>query len=133
MPIAEYLPALVDEILANFPERMTVKIEKQIDDFILDVNILQPLGIIINELLTNTMKYAFKGRKDCLITISAKISGRNVTILIQDNGKGLPESFDPDKPGGFGMQLVSILAEQIGGHIRIERGEGTKFALEFVV
>jgi PAS domain S-box-containing protein len=131
MPIAEYLPALVDEILANFPERMTVKIEKQIDDFILDVNILQPLGIIINELLTNTMKYAFKGRKDCLITISAKLSGRNISIIIQDNGKGLPESFDPDKPGGFGMQLVSILTEQIGGHIRIERGEGTKFVLEF--
>jgi PAS domain S-box-containing protein len=133
MSVNNYIPALVDEILSNFPGKLSVKIEKQIDDFILGVNILQPLGIIINELLTNTMKHAFKGRKDCLITISAKISGRNVYILIQDNGKGLPESFNPDKPEGFGMQLVSILTEQIGGHIRIERGEGTKFVLEFAV
>ncbi|PKL15727.1 MAG: hypothetical protein CVV49_19935 [Spirochaetae bacterium HGW-Spirochaetae-5] len=70
MSIADYLPALVDEILANFPERMSVTIEKQIDDFILDVKILQSLGVIINELLTNIMKYAFSGRSNCKITIS---------------------------------------------------------------
>ncbi len=131
MSVSDYLPVLIDEILANFPDKMSVKIEKQIDDFILDVKILQPLGIIINELLTNTMKYAFSGRSSCKITISANLTGRKVSIVIQDNGKGLPESFDQNKPAGFGMQLVSILTEQIGGHIRVERGEGTKFVLEF--
>ncbi len=83
--------------------------------------------------MTNTMKHAFKGRNDCLITISAKLSGGSVTIVIQDNGKGFPESFDFNKPSGFGMQLVGILSEQIGGSVRIERGEGTKFVLEFNV
>ncbi len=133
LSIKDYLPALVDEILANFPGRMSVKIEKQIDDFILGVNILQPLGIIINELLTNSMKHAFDGRSGCLITISAKISGKTAVVVIQDNGKGMPESYDSDKPAGFGMQLVGILAQQIGGSVKIERGDGTRFVIEFGV
>ncbi len=133
LSIREYLPALVDEILANFPGRMSVKIEKQIDDFMLGVNILQPLGIIINELLTNSMKHAFDGRSGCLITITAKVTGKTATVVIQDNGKGMPESYDSEKPSGFGMQLVDILTQQIEGSIRIERGEGTRFVIEFGV
>ncbi|PKL15728.1 MAG: hypothetical protein CVV49_19940 [Spirochaetae bacterium HGW-Spirochaetae-5] len=63
----------------------------------------------------------------------ANLTGNNVSIVIQDNGKGLPESFDHEKPSGFGMQLVSILTQQIGGHIRIDQGDGTRFVLEFKV
>jgi PAS domain S-box-containing protein len=131
--VLNYLPDLVSEIIDNFPNRKSVKIIKNIDDFVLDAKKLQSIGIIINELLTNIMKYAFPGRDDGLITVSASHADKQVLIVIQDNGNGIPESVSFHNSRGFGMQLVGMLTEQIGGSIRIERGTGTKFLLEFNV
>jgi len=131
--VLTYLPSLIDEIIANFQGSESVRVEKKIDDFILSVKTLQPLGIIINELLTNIMKYAFTGRDNNVINVSATLSGENVCIIISDNGKGIPESITFETTTGFGMQLVSMLARQIGGSVKIERGEGTKFIIEFCV
>ena len=127
----EYITALVDQIILNLPNYGFVRIEKQIDDFILDINILSSLGIIINELLSNIMKYAFKGRSDGLITLSSSLIGDSYYIVIQDNGIGMPESVSFENSPGFGMHMVSMLAGQIGADIWIERGRGTKFVLKF--
>ena len=131
--VIEYLPSLIDEIVLNFPNSKTVKIEKSIDDIVLSTKILQPLGIIINELLTNIMKYAFIGRNDGLITVSASLKGNTFSLKIQDNGVGIPESVTFESSTGFGMQLVSMLINQINGTIRIERGGGTGFIVEFEI
>jgi len=131
--IPDYLSTLVDEIIENFPNSGSVKIVKKIDDFVLDVKRLQPLGIIINEVLTNIMKYAFAGRVDGIISINAVLAGNMVSVVIEDNGVGMPDSIDFENSKGFGMQLVNMLSEQIGGSIKIERGEGTRFVLEFKV
>lgn len=129
--VRNYLPSLVDEIVANFPNSAKVKVEKKIADFVLNAKKLQPLGIIINELLTNIMKYAFAGRSDGLITVSAELKGNRVSLAIQDNGIGMPETVDFENSTGFGLRLVSILTKQIAGTIRIERGNGTRVILEF--
>ena len=97
----------------------------------LDVKKLVPLGIIINELITNMMKHAFSGREEGRITISASMNGERAVILIGDNGNGLPESINFKNSSGFGMQLVGMLTEQLGGSIKIEQDMGTKFILEF--
>jgi len=131
MSIKGYLPVLIDEIIGNFPNKKNVKVEKYIDDFILGADTLFPLGILVNELLTNIMKYAFAGRESGLIIVSAELDGNHVRIVIRDNGVGIPESVSFEKSTGFGLDLVSMLAQQIGGSIRIERGEGTAFVLEF--
>jgi PAS domain S-box-containing protein len=126
-----YLPPLIDEILANFPNRKAVQVTKRIEGFILPVNKLQPLGIIINELLTNIMKYAFDGRDDGVISISASLRDGHVIITIEDNGNGMPESVNFEKSTGFGLVLVAGLTKQIDGTIRIERKSGTRIILEF--
>jgi PAS domain S-box-containing protein len=72
-----YIPALVDEIIGNFPNSKMVKVETHIEEIVLDVKIIQPLGIIINELLTNIMKYAFIGMEQGIISIS--LSADSVT------------------------------------------------------
>lgn len=131
MSIAEYLPPLLDEIMANFPNSKSVTIEKEIDDFILHVSKLQPLGIIINELLTNIMKYAFPGKTDGVVYVSALLENEDVTIVIEDNGNGMPESVDFKNSTGFGLVLVAGLTKQISGTIRIERKKGTRIILEF--
>ncbi len=127
----DYLNSLIDEIVINFPNQGQVRVEKQIDDFILDANILSPLGIILNELLTNAIKHAFTGRDKGEIAVSLSINDNHATLMIQDNGTGIPELIAAST--GFGMQLVNLLAEQLEGTIAIEREKGTKFVLEFEV
>lgn len=129
----EYISHLVDEIIINFPNSKYVKVNKNIDDFFIDAEKLQPLGIIINELITNSMKYAFTEKTKGVIGISADTTGSHVSIVVRDNGGGLPESVDFGNPGGFGFILVELMIKQMGGSISIERGEGTAFIMEFDV
>ena len=131
MPITEYLSPLIDEIICNFPNYEMVRVEKKISDFIIDSKFLFPLGIIVNELITNIMKYAFNGSDMGLINISASADNNYVTIVVQDFGVGLPEHIHTKNSTGFGLNLVGILAEQINGKIKIEREAGTRFILEF--
>jgi PAS domain S-box-containing protein len=129
--IKEYLPALVHEIVDNFPNSSMVKIETNVGAFELSSKILQPLGIIINELLTNIMKYAFKGRKEGTIRLSASLRGSKVHIEIHDDGVGLPEGVDFKNSTGFGLTLINMLTKQLGGEIKIARENGTRIILEF--
>jgi len=126
-----YLSALVDAVLSNFPAFTDVAVEKRFDVFILDAKRLQPLGIIINELLTNVMKYAFKGKSDGRLLVSATLDSGLAAFVVQDNGNGIPDSVDLGKSTGFGLTLVKALTEQLNGTLRIERDNGTRIILSF--
>jgi PAS domain S-box-containing protein len=129
--VTEYVPALVDEIISNFPINKPVLIEKKIDEFTLNADRLQPLGIIINELLTNILKYAFTEKDSGKITVSATVKNGSAVFVIHDDGIGIPESISFEKSTGFGLQLVRLLTMELRGTIRIERGIGTSVILEF--
>jgi two-component sensor histidine kinase len=129
----EYLVPLVREIIDNFPNKEIVTIEMHVEDVILDIERLSPLGIIVNELITNIMKHAFVGWDKGVISIAASLKENHATISVQDNGIGLPEGFDLKTSTGFGLRLVDMLTEQIGGSMRIEKEKGTRFILEFDV
>jgi len=131
LSIKEYLPSLIDEIVGIFPKNTLVKIETSMDDITLTAGTLSSLGIIINELITNSMKYAFSGRNDGIITVTAVQDGNRVSIIFEDNGCGLPESVTFENSTGFGMQLVGMLVGQINGTINIVREHGTRFIIEF--
>jgi len=131
LPVREYLEPLAENILIAFSGSGTVKVETHIDDIILNMQELTALGIITNELLTNMMKHAFAGRDRGLITLSVTSQEDTFSMVIADDGIGLPESVDFEQSTGFGMKIVGMLVEQISGNIRIERGDGTKFVLEF--
>jgi len=133
LSVKGYLSSMVDEILANFPNSQIVRNEKYFQDFKLDSKRLQSLGIIINELLTNSMKYAFINRKTGLIKVLATNVGGHVAICVQDDGTGMPESISFVDTTGFGLQLVKVLTQQLNGTIRVERDNGTNVVLEFEV
>jgi two-component sensor histidine kinase len=126
-----YLSSLIDEVINNFPNNHIVKIEKHLDDFMLGSVKLSPLGIILNEILTNAMKYAFTGRDQGLITVSTMLEGTHVTIILKDDGIGIQDSIALGSSTGFGLTLVSALTKQIGGKVRLERNGGTTFVLDF--
>lgn len=130
LSLKEYLPSLIKEISSIFSKSETVKISTHVEDIILDAKILSTLGIILNELVTNSMKYAFPDKKGVIMVMAVR--DRNlVSIEYHDNGIGIPESVGFENTTGFGMQLIKMLTEQIGGAVRIDRGNGTKFVIEF--
>ena len=92
---------------------------------------MQPLGLIVNELITNILKYAFAGRAEGTIAVSASLEANLVSLSIADDGNGMPESIDFENSTGFGLLLVKALTKQLKGRIGIERGKGTKIVLEF--
>ncbi len=128
---AEFLPSLIDKIVTVLPARESLKIKTEIEDIVLHERILSPLGMILNELVTNSIKHAFEGCDDCLIIIAVAKKGDLVSMIYEDNGAGIPGHVNFENSTGFGMQLVGMLAEQIDASINIERGNGVKFILEF--
>jgi len=131
LSLKTYLTPLIDDCLLNYPRKSIITLEAQVDDIQIDAEHLFPLGILLNELLTNILKYAFVGRESGKITVSAAAHDKHVTLVVGDDGNGIPESVDLENSTGFGLRLVGMLATQIGGTIRIERGNGTRFVLEF--
>ena len=133
MSVKDYLVPLARDIVNCFPDSGKITIKTEVDDIIMSFQSLSPLGIIVNELITNMMKYAFIGRDSGVISITAAMKDCHVEVSIRDDGNGIPESVNFENSTGFGMGLVGLLTEQIDGSIRIERGEGTKFILELDV
>lgn len=131
LPLNEYIPSFIADILAIFSHKQSIKVETQIDEIILPIDLLAPLGLIFNELITNIMKYAFSDQDECILKVTASKKENRVILSIEDNGCGLPEEVTFEKSTGFGLQLVGMLVEQISGIIKIERQNGTRFIIDF--
>ena len=103
------------------------------EQFQLNIDSTISIGLIINELVSNSFKYAFIGKKNCRIEISLKqFDEKNLTLLIKDNGKGFPESLDYKNTESLGLQLVCLLTEQIQGTLEVNSSEkGTSFLIIF--
>ncbi len=131
--IKDYFPALIDEIDRIIPRAIPVSVEHDFADIVLGPKLLAPLGIILNELLTNAFKHAFIGRTRGRILAEAKTDGDQIVFRVRDDGQGLPPAISPDSAGGFGMQLVEMLVEQINGTLEISSNEGAQFVIHFPI
>lgn len=178
LSLKEYLPSLVKELIHTFPRKVLLSLEIDVEDILLPVNQLSYVGILVNELVTNALKYAFLGRTEGRIRVSAKqvdpILPKNlsehtdevhyknkahhinedhyqneahyqangnlperaasedwVTLIVEDDGIGIPETVDLKDPSSFGLQLIQALVQQLGGSLQIYRQNGTKFEVLF--
>ncbi|HUX40320.1 MAG TPA: PAS domain S-box protein [Rectinemataceae bacterium] len=132
LSIRDYLPSLVDEVARLFPMDPPVRFDLDLEDIRLDARVLSPLGIILNEIMTNSLRHAFAGIASPAIRISACLRDSQVSLECADNGKGLPPGFDPADSQGFGSTLILALAAQLGATWRIEGGNpGTTWHMEF--
>jgi len=129
--VRDYLPSLVRGITAVFPQGKAVAFDLDLEDLRLDPQRLSSIGIIVNEIVTNSMKYAFEKVAEPRIGISVRSRGERVELACGDNGPGLPAGLDLAEPQGFGIQLISMLAEQLHGSLRTGEGTGTSWLLGF--
>jgi PAS domain S-box-containing protein len=131
VPMKIYLADFGSRALAKSPLRDTLELKVEAEDFSLPTKILRPLGMILNEILTNALKHAFVGRESGRIEIVATTRDGVARIELRDDGVGLPESVDLEKSSGFGLTMLPSLAAQLDGKISVSRGGGTAFVLEF--
>lgn len=131
MSVRVYLLALIEQIAELYPDGSMVEMDERIEDFPLGVKELSSIGIVVNELISNSMKYAFAGRASGRILVEARRDGCRATIAVTDDGVGLPASVDPATTGSFGLRLVGALAEQLRATLDVERSNGTRFSLTF--
>ncbi|MBP9888748.1 MAG: PAS domain S-box protein [Leptospiraceae bacterium] len=126
--IQDYLYDLIDQIFYSFPGRNRTKIEKQIENFIINSKSLFSVGIIINELITNAFKYAFPDGREGTILISVKkLEGDKVELNVSDDGSGLPEGFSISNSKGFGLNLIKMLTQKKGSSFQILQRDGAFF------
>jgi len=131
--VKEYLNSLIKDIASLFPQSSNITIEKQIQELSLSPKELFPIGIMLNELLTNIFKYAYIGKESGIVKINLKLENNYITLTIQDNGIGLANDFDIKKQKGFGIALIRMLTEQLRGEFSMENFNGTKTILKFPV
>jgi PAS domain S-box-containing protein len=90
-----------------------------------------PCGLIINELVSNALKYAFKGRKKGTLTVILREENDEVILAVKDDGVGLPKDFAFEKNNSLGIQLVYALLEQIDATMQVDQSNGTEFFMRF--
>lgn len=138
---SQYLERLVDNLFqtyrsGNADVRLSMDLEENI---FFGMDTVVPLGIIINELVSNSLKYAFTDRVSGKIQIklyrqkNTKDNTTDYILNVLDNGVGIPENVDFKNTNTLGLQLVGILVEQLDGEIELKKDEGTDFLIRFSV
>ena len=129
----DYFLNLSEGILYTFNAEDKVKIECAMDNLDLDVDTAVPIGLIVNELLTNALKYAFPEQKKGEISISLKKTDNNhLKLKVYDNGVGKVKGLAP-KGTGFGSQLVQLLTQQLNGKMTELNKDGTLLEFDFLI
>lgn len=129
---SSYVQNLAQNIIETYElSNKTVELSCKLDEVFLTLDVAIPCGLIINELITNSLKYAFNNKEKGLITVDLINQKEKVVLRIADDGIGLPSDIDFRKTESLGLQLVSTLIEQIEGTIEREKREGTAYKIEF--
>ncbi|MBN1648618.1 MAG: PAS domain S-box protein [Spirochaetales bacterium] len=131
IPLKSYVESLIESIISVFPESRKITINKNITDITLPTKTATSIGIIINELLTNVFKYAFSDFTGACVTINFSKTDGNAILSIHDNGIGMDERTELNKSHGFGLLIVKMMAEQLGGTFSIRTDNGTTSVLGF--
>lgn len=129
---SDYLNNLINNVVHTFllPDK-DVMLVTELGAVNLSLDQAIPCGLILNELLTNAMKYAFHEIENPTLEVRIGQEGETVSIWVEDNGIGLPQDFKFDETDSLGLQLVQTLTDQLDGTLELKTGEGTKYLLTF--
>jgi len=129
----EYIQSLATDLFRTYvADPSLIKLNMNVESIMLDINTAIPLGLIVNELISNSMKHAFPDERKGEINIDFHKDKENVLKLtVNDDGIGFPEALDFRNTESLGLQLVNNLTQQINGEIELDRTDGTTFKITF--
>jgi two-component sensor histidine kinase/sensor domain CHASE-containing protein len=130
----EYVCDLTDALFVSYGvDRKSIRLVLDTTNTFLSLDSAVPCGLIVNELVSNSLKYAFpSGRTgEIRINLYGDVDGRT-TMIVSDNGVSLPPDTDLDNSSSLGLRLVRMLAQQLGAEIHVNRSKGTEFKFRFI-
>lgn len=129
--IKVYVDQLVNTVSNTF-QRPEIEINRKIKDSIkVQADVSLSLGLIINEFLTNSMKYAFPNGSKGMVNIEMKEHKNTIELNLSDSGQGLPKEFDIETTTSFGIRIIKLLTEQIKGTFQLESTNGVSYQISF--
>lgn len=129
-----YIRKLVDSLMHSYRQKSRkIRVDIESNSVFLVIDVAIPCGLIINELVSNSLKYAFPAAEEGLISITIRFDNKNeIEMVIGDDGIGIPEDLDFRNTKTFGLQLITgLVGHQLAGEIEINRNVGTEFRIRF--
>jgi two-component sensor histidine kinase/Tfp pilus assembly protein PilF len=130
----EYIEKLMTYFQQSYElDKRHISLQTNITPLFLDIDTLIPCGLIINELITNSIKYAFEPQQKGVIQIWTELKEKQCTLYIKDDGKGLPKDFNPNQGKSLGSRLIKGFAQQLKAQLEYHSDNGTMVSLTFSV
>jgi len=130
----EYITTFATNLFQTYSaDSSKIKLKFDVQNILLDVNTAVPLGLIVNELITNTIKHAFPDGKYGEINVEFHEKDKNYELVVKDDGIGFPEGLDYRNTDSMGLQLVNMLSSQIGGDLTLDNTSGASFSINFPI
>lgn len=130
--LGEYLNQITNSLVESYlKDADRIEIKTAFDKIITSPRTASSVGLIVNEIFTNSLKHAFPDDKKGTIKVILKKTNGNAEIEITDNGVGVPDNFNIDEAKGMGLQLINLLTQQLSGTVTFEVNNGTKYKLVF--
>ncbi|MDX1941560.1 MAG: histidine kinase dimerization/phosphoacceptor domain -containing protein [Saprospiraceae bacterium] len=127
-----YIQELVEYLQDSFDTNYNIHFDLNIEPIELDVTQAVPLGLILNEAISNAIKYAFPNRKGIINITMQQVDEENYSLIIADNGIGLPIDFDMNKHNSLGMSLMKGLSKQLNGSFEMKSKNGLTISILFI-
>jgi len=130
---ADYVSTLIQNLYLSYGvDTSKIVLNVNLNDIHLNIDTAIPCGLIINELISNSLKYAFPGNRNGTITIEMNFNGGEAELSVRDNGIGISKDINPMKTDTLGLKLVQLLALQMDGRVEvINSSPGTEFKIMF--
>jgi PAS domain S-box-containing protein len=131
--VCEYLKNLTSQLVLSYVvDPGYIDLEFDIGEFCLGIEEAIPCGLIVNELVSNSLKYAFSGKPGGKIAVTCRADAEDMVVLsVSDNGVGIPEELDITSSETLGLQIVFLLTRQLRGTVNVRNDGGTSFAIRF--
>jgi PAS domain S-box-containing protein len=130
---SEYVVNLSHNLIQSYSNfENEIKLNLDIQNVFLNLDLAIPCGLIINEIVSNALKYAFVDKRDdCEVSVKMTLENEDLVLEVADNGIGLPKEIDYRNTQSLGLQLVVTLTDQLNGTIEMDSGNGTKYTIIF--
>jgi len=126
----DYISSLVGDLINTYTTDIPVKTDIKVEVDALSLKTLVPVGLIINEVVSNSLKHAFVGHKDGVITLKLTRENKYFILVVGDNGIGINNT--ESKNTGLGMELIETFVSQISGEVKFLDDPGTLYEFTFI-